>query len=245
MKDRLISAIIMIIIAIPLIVYGGIWFYFGVGVLASLAYKEIISLKWFDNVPDLIKVFGALFYLAVMYFGSGQYVLWFFAPTVFVSGYKLKDGLLLGCLSVFVAYCFRGLMISRDEVYLFIYLISIPVVSDVFAYLTGRLIGKHKLIASVSPNKTVEGAIGGFLVSCVVALGIYSYYVGSVGYEIIFYTVLLSVSSQFGDLFFSKLKRDNEIKDFSNLIKGHGGILDRFDSILFVSFIYLMFSSII
>lgn len=117
--------------------------------------------------------------------------------------------------------------------------------TDVGAYLTGILFGKHKLIPKVSPNKTVEGSIGGIVSAALLLLlsGRLLHY--SMGYTVnygtmIFYGVLASVVSQFGDLTMSCVKRICGIKDFGSLLPGHGGILDRFDSHMFcVAFTFL------
>ena len=114
--------------------------------------------------------------------------------------------------------------------------------SDIGAYAVGRLIGKHKLIPSVSPGKTVEGSVGGLLASMLVAF-VYAQYVlrpsSHLGFRyfpigVLVFGAILSVAAQIGDLAESLLKREAGVKDSSNLIPGHGGILDRFDSLFFV-----------
>jgi len=114
--------------------------------------------------------------------------------------------------------------------------------SDIGAYAVGRTMGKHKLIPSVSPGKTVEGAIGGLLASMLVA-AVYTRYVLHPSAHFTFrmtpagvlvFGALVSVAAQVGDLAESLLKREAGLKDSSQIIPGHGGILDRFDSLLFV-----------
>lgn len=120
-------------------------------------------------------------------------------------------------------------------------LIIIPYVcawgADTFAQITGRLIGKHPLIPSVSPNKTVEGfaggIVGGTLLSLAAAAVISKY---AAGIDVGLCTAVAfagTLTAALGDLFFSYIKRSRNIKDFSNLMPGHGGILDRFDSVMF------------
>ncbi|MFR9070693.1 MAG: phosphatidate cytidylyltransferase, partial [Paraclostridium sp.] len=114
----------------------------------------------------------------------------------------------------------------------------ISFMTDTFAYFSGYLFGKHKLIPSISPKKTIEGSIGGILGStiCCVIFGYifklditHMILVGSIG----------SIVAQFGDLFASAIKRYVGIKDYGKLIPGHGGILDRFDSVILVApFVY-------
>ena len=128
-------------------------------------------------------------------------------------------------------------------------------VTDTFAYLVGKSIGKHK-ISKISPNKSIEGCIGGVLGSALF-YGIYSYYLnttfltqfGGVEFNIVLMTILgavFSVISQIGDFMASSIKRNCDIKDFGSIMPGHGGILDRFDSIIMISpFVYIVFEFII
>jgi len=112
-------------------------------------------------------------------------------------------------------------------------------ITDTGAYFTGMLIGKRKLIPSVSPNKTVEGAIGG-IVFTVIGFIIYGIIMGNLGHTVNYFylfilAVICGVVSQFGDLSASVIKRSFNVKDFGDLIPGHGGIVDRVDSLIFVA----------
>ncbi len=118
-------------------------------------------------------------------------------------------------------------------------------ITDVFAYFVGYFFGKHKLIPKVSPKKTVEGALGGvfFATLCFVLYG----YVLSVLTEITpDYLVLtvsgvvLSVVAQIGDLLMSLIKREHDVKDYGKIFPGHGGVLDRFDSVLAVAAVWMI-----
>ena len=119
--------------------------------------------------------------------------------------------------------------------------------TDAFAYFTGFFIGCNKLCEKISPKKTWEGAIGGTVVGTLVATFFYLFLINSEVnvFLVIGITFLLTVVGQIGDLFFSSIKRHYKIKDFSNLIPGHGGILDRFDSIIFVVLTFLLFMNIL
>ena len=117
----------------------------------------------------------------------------------------------------------------------------ISYVCDSCAYFVGRAIGKHKLIPEVSPKKTVEGAIGGIFFTVVACL-VYGIIIALIdgaptpNYIVLAVTgLLLSVVSQFGDLIASLIKREHGIKDYGKIFPGHGGVLDRFDSILAVA----------
>ncbi|MDZ7630694.1 MAG: phosphatidate cytidylyltransferase [Gemmatimonadaceae bacterium] len=112
--------------------------------------------------------------------------------------------------------------------------------SDVGAYFTGRLVGRTKLMPSVSPAKTVEGALGGVALSVLIGFAYVRYLLvpgGQLGLSplgIVVFTIAIAVAAQLGDLFESLLKREAEVKDSSGLLPGHGGFLDRIDSLLFV-----------
>ena len=123
-------------------------------------------------------------------------------------------------------------------------------ITDTFALLTGMLLGKHKLLPSVSPKKTIEGAIGGS-VFCVLFFLLYAFLLNSFfDYEIGAYWMVAlcgfvcSLVAIVGDLLFSAVKRATGIKDFGKIMPGHGGILDRFDSTISISIVLLMFFTI-
>lgn len=114
-----------------------------------------------------------------------------------------------------------------------------PIITDIFAYFIGKTYGKHKLAPIISPNKTIEGAIGGTIFSVVITMLLSSVAVklGLIHIEFskfLFYAPQASIIGQLGDLALSTIKRIVGIKDYGTLFPGHGGVLDRFDSLLFV-----------
>ena len=123
-------------------------------------------------------------------------------------------------------------------------------ITDTFALLTGMLFGKHKLLPAVSPKKTVEGAIGGS-VFCILFFVLYAYLLERFfDFELSAYWLVAlcgfvcSIVAIIGDLLFSAVKRASGIKDFGRLMPGHGGILDRFDSLISISIVLYLFISI-
>jgi phosphatidate cytidylyltransferase len=152
------------------------------------------------------------------------------------------------CLSVLgVAYFgwfFSHLGFLRNYshgVYYIFFLMVLVESNDVFAYLWGSLIGRHKLIPRISPNKTVEGAVGALISVIVLALAMRFIVPMISTLHIILLGMMISVFGMCGDLVISFIKRDLGIKDMGTVIPGHGGILDRFDSILFVAPLYFHF----
>lgn len=137
------------------------------------------------------------------------------------------------CLSSFI----RIMQMEHGRYYVLIPFVA-AFTSDAFALFAGMLFGKHKLAPSLSPKKTVEGAVGG-LVGAVVCVLVYAVVVNQIWHltpnYLVFalYGVLGSIISQLGDLSFSYIKREYGIKDYGNIFPGHGGVLDRFDSVIF------------
>ncbi len=148
--------------------------------------------------------------------------------------------------TLYVILCFTALLclryIGKDagEDYIYILVFVAAWMTDTFAYFTGVFFGKHKLIPKISPKKTVEGSIGG-IVFCVISFLVFGLIVNKVTYAEMNLAVLavvglvLSVIAQVGDLVASSVKRTYGIKDYSNIFPGHGGVLDRFDSIMILA----------
>lgn len=258
MKTRIISAIVALAIFVPLIILGGKYFAVAVGVLGLLAYREILNLK--ENareIPIFIKFIGMVLTLLLIfsecegfniinglsYKGLGVLLLSLFIPTLFYKNnvYTTREAFYLTGVVLLLGLVFNGFILVRDlSIYRLVYLILICTLTDAFAMFTGMLIGRHKLCPTISPKKTIEGSLGGTIIGSSVAIIFYVNLVGDFSIKLILFTLLLSVIGQLGDLFFSKIKRENGIKDFSKIMPGHGGILDRLDSLCFVVLAYLV-----
>lgn len=132
------------------------------------------------------------------------------------------------------------LLDNTPKGYLFTWIVIIAAFgSDIFAYFSGYLIGKHKLAPNLSPKKTIEGAIGG-IAGAGLLCGLYGYFVmPSALWQTVLIGIIGGAVSQVGDLSASAFKRKMGIKDYGHLIPGHGGIMDRFDSVIFTApFVY-------
>ena len=133
----------------------------------------------------------------------------------------------------------------RDaSIYKCIYIFIISFITDTYAYIGGRLIGKNHF-TDISPKKTIEGCLVGALTGTFIGTMFYTTLIGDLSLiKIIIMSFILTIISEIGDLVFSSIKRYFDKKDYSNLIPGHGGILDRFDSVLFVSLSLALIQSI-
>ena len=156
---------------------------------------------------------------------------------------------LIGFLYVGVFFSFLPIVSDKSSGNFYVWLIFIGAwVTDTCAYYSGKFFGKHKLCPKVSPKKTIEGSIGGIIGTSIIC-GIYGLVASNFAdvmpvYHFVLIGFICAIVSQFGDLVASSIKRYVDIKDYSKLIPGHGGILDRFDSILFTSLVvyyYLTF----
>ena len=148
----------------------------------------------------------------------------------------------------FIGIAFHLLILYRNlGTQILLYLFLITVITDTFAYVTGKLIGQNKMIEHISPNKTWEGMIGGTLMGVIIPVYFYTSIINPEVpvFNAIVVTLFLSIVGQLGDLVFSAIKRYFGKKDFSNIMPGHGGVLDRLDSIIFVMLGYLFFLTII
>ena len=265
MKTRIISAIVALAIVIPLFLLGGIPFSIGAGLIAALAYKEIIELKTSHKPYSMLIILlgfislelivfnrlqASYIYNGVSYGIIGLVLLLLLIPSIFdkKGNYTTKDALYLFGITTLIGLFFNLLiLLEYANKWLLLYLILIAILTDTFAMIVGCLIGKHKLIPRVSPKKSVEGSIAGSVVATAIA-SIYYYNVITSNINIfvlIVTTLVLSILGQLGDLLFSKIKRENEIKDFSNIMPGHGGILDRLDSMTLIIFGYIIIINII
>lgn len=155
---------------------------------------------------------------------------------------------------IYIVSSFTSIVLLRDSKYgQYLYLLPFlgPWISDTFAYFCGRLFGRRKLIEDVSPKKTVEGSIGGILFTGL-SFALYGYIITrffdsttSPAYHfLILAGIVVSVVSQVGDLIASLIKRKYNIKDYGNIFPGHGGVMDRFDSVLAAAPLLLLIAEI-
>ncbi len=201
----------------------------GFFVLPALVALDVVAPRWL-LFEMLIVMMPFLYALFSTRHDAKPVFTYLFASLAFLS---LPSSLML---FMFREDCFGSLAGAGLVVTVF----CILWVNDIFAYLTGRILGKHKLFERISPGKTIEGSIGGLFFT-LVSLAIFSHYSGRFSIsQAIGLGVIAVVFGTLGDLCESMLKRQAGVKDSGKLIPGHGGVLDRFDSVMFsVPFIFV------
>lgn len=266
MKSRILSALLLLIVCVPMLIQGNYFFIALVLIVGLLSFKELFDLRLNNKyIPWLIYALSFLatgFLILNNYTGKELTVVLdyrvltfmlfvFLVPMVIINDnekYNLLDALYLLGSVLFIGFSFNLMILIRNySMEYFIYYVLIAVFTDIFALLGGKLIGRRKLAPKISPNKTKEGFIVGTLMGTIVGV---VYYLTVIDpkfslVNIIIVTFTLAVMGEIGDLVFSQMKRYYEKKDFSNVIPGHGGFLDVFDSLIFVIVTAILFIGII
>lgn len=246
MKTRVLSGLIMLPLLVILYL-GGYVLLAACFLIGVMGVREFYSgFKAMGIKPNFaIACFASAALYVINLFGEKYewYMLWFFGCVLASLLYlfrierrRLEDAMatITGIFYV-IFFSFHVTLVEQAEPYSnLVWLIVITAFgTDIMAYFSGFLLGKHKLCPKISPKKTIEGSVGGILGS-VVFSGIFGYFVmPDIIVHCLVIGVLGGIVSQFGDLTASIFKRKMGIKDYGNLIPGHGGILDRFDSVLF------------
>ena len=253
MKQRIITGAIAAALFIPFVVYGGIPLTIVLYGLATVGLQELLNMKGRSllSIPGLISLIALYAFMM-----PDEWAQWVFETTgyekvefafmavilllihtvVVKNSFTFDDAAfaILGTLYIGVGF-FYMIETRAEGLDFVVYALLVVWFTDSGAYFTGRKIGKRKLWPEISPNKTIEGFIGGIIWAIAIAL-ILNYFVDldKPILIIIVVTVVASVFGQMGDLVESALKRHFNVKDSGSILPGHGGILDRFDSILFV-----------
>lgn len=251
MKQRTISAIILLIILISCLVISSKAFGIVMQIIAIIGFNEFFNIKYKDKLKELrlIKLLGIVSLILVTLNNTFYELdiktviliplLILSIPVVFYNDnklYNINDCLYVIGIVYFLGLSFGNIIFLRDtNIAKCIFIFIIAFITDTYAYIGGSLIGRHKL-TTISPKKTIEGSLVGTIMGVVVGSVYYYNLVGGVTiFQVIMLSLTLTVLSEIGDLMFSSIKRYFDKKDYSNLIPGHGGVLDRFDSVIYVS----------
>ena len=238
---RVIVAIFGIIILSAVLYIGGIIINIAVFFLILIGLFELrkaflkLDIKLKSEYLFLISIFN---FLEVYFFNSIIFTVYFIMVLSLFDLLFLRNNIMNVSILTFslfyVILGFSSIALIQNSAYIgLIFIIACS--TDSFAYLVGISLGKHKLIPDVSPKKSIEGAIGGIVATVIITTLYLSYF----GIGILPIDLILgftgSIIAQCGDLVASRIKRDTGIKDFGHLIPGHGGIIDRFDSVILVA----------
>lgn len=261
MKQRTISAIILLILMIGSMLINSKIFGILMLIFAIMGFREFFNIKY--NVKDkklnLIKLIGIICVMLVAMNNTFYKIdmnvvvliplLLLSLPIVFYNDskiYNITDAMYTLGIVYFIGFSFGNIIYMGDSSLVkCIFIFIIAFITDTYAYIGGCLIGRHQL-TSISPKKTIEGSVVGTLMGTLIGSVYYYNLVSGVTlFESVSLCLFLTLLSEIGDLFFSSIKRYFDKKDYSNLIPGHGGILDRFDSVIYVSLgLSLIFSII-
>lgn len=213
------------------------WLFTAVTVLYSISCPLVA--RWWSGIDSVAIVTAIYILFAVSYsvISENTEILNRFYSTVFLITYAS-----IGLASLVVIRDTRGTI-------MLVVTFAIAWLTDSFAFFAGSAFGKHKLIPRISPHKTVEGSVGGTLLTVIVCLivyvGIGIFSKSTPNYlPLVFLTLFASLMAQVGDLVFSQIKRYYKVKDFSTLLAEHGGILDRFDSMISAALTVVIFTAV-
>ena len=266
MSKRIITSVVGVMILIPVLWFSDTYLFVGAMSLVSCVggfelmrcigvhRKYAVAIPQYiisAALPVLIRLgSGSAVWFKAAIFANLVFLLYLLAIAVFSHGKtRVEEIAMTFAVCLYINVGFGSIILLRDYkdvgVYLFLLTFIGAWMTDIFAYFCGMAFGKHKLIPDVSPKKTVEGSIGG-IVFCVLGYIIYGLIVSNC-FEVdmnIFalgvFGAIISVVSQIGDLAASLIKREYGIKDYGSLFPGHGGVLDRFDSVLAVSTVLMV-----
>ncbi len=240
MFQRITTAILIIALVIPPLIFGGILLRILIFAICAISSYEIVSLRNKEgDWPLIIFTFistivmynvDIVYYVPFLTF----YMVVLFLIIIIDDKYNVNDICFILVVSLILTIACKGVVYIYDlGTENMFYLIVACYVTDTMAYFTGYKFGKHKMIPRISPKKTWEGAVGGYVFGFSVSL-IFGLIFTSLKWEIILVSsFILPIISQIGDLSFSAIKRNYNVKDFGSIFPGHGGVLDRIDSLLF------------
>lgn len=252
-KVRLLSSIVLMILMLFFVITGGNVLLAAVAFLSFMAMMEFMRMAKLHKTPLAVLGYAsvALYYVLLLTEQTDKLVplvVFYLLALMAVYVFAFPKFRIEQLLYLFFGFFYAGILIS----YVYqvreltggafsVWLIFIAAWgSDVFAYCAGMLFGKHKAFPVLSPKKTWEGCIGGVAGAAVVAV-LYCLAMNhwfNQSFSLVQYAIICgcgAVISQVGDLAASAMKRNNEIKDYGKLIPGHGGVLDRYDSVIFVA----------
>lgn len=254
MKKRIITALMIIAFILPAILLGGNFLNLLVLILVPLIIHEVLNICKNPNIKRymylilvLFYSYGFIFERTSLFIGSVPVLMFLVilnVSSIFDDTLGISRMFYIFTISVLIVFGLHILyVVINNYGFSTLFLLALATYgSDTGAYFTGYFFGKNKLIPRLSPKKTVEGSIGGIVLGSALAI-LYGIYTGILNQYPLLITacVILTFTSQIGDLIFSAIKRRFDVKDYSQLLPGHGGVLDRLDSLLYNAIIMALF----
>ncbi len=256
LKKRVLSGLVGVALALLIIYEGGIVYFLTIFIITLLGLEEYgrLSVGRKFYFPRYLSFAAAGVYLLLLYYEVPNILeaapLFLFLPfslyILFNKDYSFRDLMFTAWGVIYIVWFFSFLIVLRnlpDGLNHTLLLFWSIWISDTAAFFIGSSLGKHKLIPRISPNKSVEGALGGLL-GTMLFVFLFRGFVNMEPVTAILAGGLISLLGQVGDLMESALKRYLKVKDSGALIPGHGGVLDRFDSVIFAApflYFYLIF----
>ena len=255
MKQRLISAAIAIAICIYPLLFGGLSLkilMLFIGVVGTYEFVKCIKKE-----IDYSLLFVMLISLLLIFFYVDKLLLTVLPIEIIIlfilainnENIGINDIFSISAMTFVLGLCLAYVVKMYENGFgnVFFYILLASLLCDSGAYFIGRKYGKHKLNERVSPKKTIEGSLGGVVFGFVFSFS-YAYFLNYMGlplYFVIVCSILLPIISEIGDLAFSLIKRFYGIKDFGNIMPGHGGVLDRIDSVIFCLLFFIALSNLL
>lgn len=260
MKERIITALVLIFLFLPILVIGGWPFQALVAIAAILTLAELLAMRNLkllsaEGITASLAIV-ALIYLdqlqAFIPFLTGDFILLASLLILLVclifskAVTNISDVLLVFFGISYFGNAFKTAFDLRElGLLIMIYILMTVWATDTFAYFIGMKFGRHKLAPHISPNKTIEGSLGGTLVALVIGVIVFQFLPVQMEYwRLIVLTLFISLSGQMGDLIESSIKRYYNVKDSGSILPGHGGLFDRLDSVIFVMNVVSLLMSI-
>ena len=259
MKTRIITALILAATLVPALFMGGIFLDIIVGLLVTIGSYEIVSMfksKWPSYTlwlfPLISCVLGLTSILAGKFLIPLFIVFFLLCITLIVVDecFDIADmavTIFFHLILLFVLMCYQLLNDNSISHFFIIFVVCVSCFTDIGAYFTGYFFGKHKLNERISPKKTIEGSIGGCIIGTISGVVYALLLLPSFDMiNIVIMSFVMTIVGQIGDLIFSAIKRHYGIKDYGHIFPGHGGVLDRVDSILInIVFVYAFLLAVV
>lgn len=243
MIQRIITALVIVVLVVPPLLLGGYWLMALVALIMVVGGVELFQLTPnYKRMPPIFYI-GIMLVCASLLFVPRKFyftvialsAILILAFPIFFKKLTSRDSFIIAIVFI-LFYSFASSFVtihSLNEMYVW-YIILATYACDTGAYFAGYFFGKHKLCERISPKKTIEGAIGGYIFSLLISFTFAWFVLKDAPMALLLIASLgMPIVSQLGDLAFSSIKRNYNIKDFSNIFPGHGGFMDRLDSLVY------------